>query len=105
MINELNNEFAKFPKLKNYLYTRALKSGKAFGEDLELFLPGLFNLSGRKSEKETKRNQEYDINVDGKKYSLKSSTSKEMQINGLFCFGVMLPVAISYTPHPLAHLR
>lgn len=66
MINELNNEFAKFPKLKNYLYTRALKSGKAFGEDLELFLPGLFNLSGKKSEKEAKRNQEYDINIEGK---------------------------------------
>lgn len=83
MINELNNEFAKFPKLKNYLYTRALKSGKAFGEDLELFLPGLFNISGKKSEKEAKRNQEYDINIEGKKYSLKSSTSKEMQISTL----------------------
>lgn len=83
MISELSSEFTKFPKLGNYLYTSALKSGKAFGEDLEFYLPLLFNSAGKKSAPETKRNQEYDINVENKKYSLKSTTSKELQISTL----------------------
>ena len=85
MIENLKNYFNEqfTTSYKDFLFDCAKTNGKFLGDLSEMILPRIFKMAGKSSKILVGRNQEYDIVIENKLYSLKSSTQKEMQLSTL----------------------